>query len=208
MIYLTSNGLTSKDLKDHVKGRLQDHEKAVLITTASMYKHDDHHVPGVVQALEDLKLKVDLMDIEVDDINMLSSYDVIYFLGGNPFYLLHYLRVHDLGPILKQHLSQGKMIIGASAGSIVLTPSVGIVHELDPHLNIHGFEDLSGLELVTFEIIPHYSRFKDKYQAFESRVATYGQRAEFPLYALNDGEGYYISPEGHVKLGGCHDSVS
>lgn len=65
----------------------------------------------------------------------LLKYDVVEFIGGNPYYLLNSVRVHNASAVIKQ-LAEEKVLLGWSAGAMVFTPSIEIVHKLTPEINI------------------------------------------------------------------------
>ena len=45
-----------------------------------------------VEELKSLNLTVDIFDIDSQPVELLLNYDIVEFIGGNPFYLLHYDR--------------------------------------------------------------------------------------------------------------------
>ncbi|WP_282940099.1 Type 1 glutamine amidotransferase-like domain-containing protein [Paenibacillus sp. RC67] len=68
---------------------------AAIITTAAVELREQAR-PSVKakHALETMGFrKVDFIDIEFEDANRLAEYDVICLSGGNPFHLLHHLRL-------------------------------------------------------------------------------------------------------------------
>lgn len=205
MIYLTSNGLTSPKLVQHFKSHCAQMQSVVVVTTASTYKHEDRHIPEIRAFFEALAMKVELMDIEVEDISRLSDFDIIYFIGGNPFYLLHYLRIHRLKAVLSKHVKRGRAIIGNSAGSMVLTPSIGIASLFTPEMNLHELEDFTGMQLTNIEIVPHIGRFEEGFKQFKTRVEDYTHRASFPVIQLSDGEAIFIRDREMLHLGGKND---
>lgn len=58
------------------------------------------------------------------DLNFLLDYDVIELLGGNPFLLLKRLKELNFSAVLQAILRKNILLIGYSAGSIVLQKRV------------------------------------------------------------------------------------
>ena len=194
MIYLTSNGITSDKLKSHLKLQKKEMRKAVIITTASdVYKNDDYHILSIKIDLNSIGFEVDLLDIEFENVKHLKDYDLIYLLGGNPFYLLYHLRKTNSKEIFENHIRDNKILVGASAGSIVLTNSIGVVNEFESEMNKEvKLQNLDGLSLVNLEICPHSKRFERKYDNFLEKLRDYEQRKSINISKLNDGEAIAI----------------
>ena len=194
MIILTSNGLSSKNLLDETAKHVCKNGRAAIITTASVgYKENDWHIPSLTQELEQLGLSVDYLDVAHDSAELLLQYDVIEINGGNPFYLLNQLRISKAEGILRK-IGKEKMLIGVSAGSIVLQKSIELIAQYSPELN-DGVQlpDFTGLCLTKAEILPHYSRFLSRFDRFEERAKEYEQKNSCTVIRLNDGEGVFVA---------------
>jgi len=85
----------------------------------------------------------------------LLSCDAIHLSGGNTYYFLHWLRKRKLLLPLRQYVKQGGVLIGVSAGSILMTPDIS-TSTLCRDEPIEGEIDFSGLNLVDFAFVPHF----------------------------------------------------
>jgi len=193
MIYLTSNGLTSKNLKDHFSNNAKGGD-AVIITTASVgYKEKDKHIPEIIDILSANGYSTSFYDFEYDEKKDLSRYGLIYILGGNPFYLMNQINLKGIKESILDLEMTNKIIIGASAGSMILTPSIRLVEELDSGLNYNvKLVEMNGLGLVDFQICPHYKRFMNRFYAFEERLNKYESTIDSDLYTIRDGEAIFV----------------
>ena len=198
MILLCSNGLTSEkikaELRKHVKGCKS---AAVVVTADNEYKENNYHVPERVEELESLGLEVGLFDIDVADPELLSEYDVVLFIGGNPFYLLDSIRSHGAERVLRL-IAREKVLIGVSAAAFVFSPSLELCNQYTPEMNFVGLVDLTGLALTEVEVLPHYSRYLEKFPGFEDTCAKYEKKAGKEVVRLNDGDGVFV-------CSGCKD---
>jgi peptidase E len=66
-------------------------------------------------------------------------------------------------------------------------------------LNFLNITDLNGLSLTDIEVLPHYSRFIDKFENFEGKCVEYEKKNNVSVIRLNDGEGVIIS-NNEVKI--------
>ena len=92
-----------------------------------------------------------------------------------------------------KHFACNKCLIGCSAGAVVLTPSIDLIDIYSPEMNIVGLKDLSACNFTDVHILPHYSRFLKKYDAFEEKCARYECDLNCNVIRLNDGEGVIIN---------------
>lgn len=85
-----------------------------------------------------------------------SSYDIIYMIGGNTFYLLKELREKNLAKKIIQAIDNGVIYVGSSAGSIILGKTIETALLFDE--NWVNLVDFKGLNIVNGIIIPHANR--------------------------------------------------
>lgn len=192
MIALLSNGITSEALRKAVNEFISPLASAAVVVTAdNEYKEQNYHVPRVVKELQDYGLTVDTFDLDKQDATELLNYDVVEFIGGNPYYLLNSIRKHNATDIIKQ-LAEKKVLLGWSAGALVLTPSIEIVNRLTPEMNIVDLNGLNGLSLVDTHILPHYNKFMNHFENLEDICQQYEKENNCSVIRLNDGDGIVI----------------
>lgn len=100
---------------------------------------------------------IDILDISAAGINWkqrLSEVDAVYVGGGNTFHLLNQTRIAGFDIWLQENI-ENKVYIGASAGSILVTPTIALAGVEPGDENICNLQDLTGLNFVPFEISPH-----------------------------------------------------
>ena len=195
MLILCSNGLTSEQLFTAAKKRMMGKKSAALVVTADHeYKEKNYHVPHCVKEISSLGLFVDLFDLDAEPPKALLGYDVVEFIGGNPFFLLDSIRKHNAVPILEA-IAREKVLIGWSAAVFVFGPSLDLVNEYSPEMNICGLKNLQGLSLTDINVLPHYSRFLNRFERFEERCREFEQLHRVKVLRLNDGEGVLIDGE-------------
>ena len=89
----------------------------------------------------------------------LINSNILFITGGNTFTLLYNLRLSGLDKTIKEFSQKKEFVIsGGSAGAIVLTPSIKIASLSSGDPNKVGIKNLDALNLLDFEIFPHYSK--------------------------------------------------
>ena len=191
MILLASNGLSSPPLLE-AAGRCVRSGKAALVVTAdSVYKEKNYHVERAAGELARLGLSVECFDFDVQPPGALLDYDLAEMIGGNPYYLLHSIRIHGFQKALRE-FAENRVLIGWSAGALVIGPTLELIDRYSPEMNEVGLSNLSALGLTDVQILPHYSRFLSWYENFEETCAQYEREKRCQVIRINDGEGVLI----------------
>lgn len=143
-----------------------------------------------IQRLENFPLPYKKKTVSRAFRESLFSADAIYIGGGNTFTLLHDLRKLRLLPSLKRYARSGGVLLGQSAGSIVLTPTIEMarVPKIEEDENEVGIEKLDALGLVSFEFSPHYRGQKKA----DEELREYSKTVDYPVYACRDGHGIVV----------------
>ena len=93
--------------------------------------------------------------------DLLAGYDVVEFIGGNPYYLLHSIRQNNAAEILKD-IATNKILIGWSAAAFVFSPTLELVNCYSAEMNFLGLTDLNALSLTQVLKALAYSDIKEK----------------------------------------------
>lgn len=160
MKILTSIGLSTSGLMGVLKdiNKSNRWKSACIIVSA--------HIDGALNKYAKLAKKqlksigvedVRYIDFYGQDLDLVKNFDLVYIAGGNTFRLLRSIKHHENGVGRLKGLLSNKDIIGVSAGSIILTPTIRIANEIEPddYLEVDSFESLG---LVSFEIYPHFEK--------------------------------------------------
>ena len=198
MLVLCSNGLSSNKILAYMKEKVVSCKTAALVVTAdNEYKENNYHVARCIKELETLDLKVDVFDLDKQPASILLQYDVVEFIGGNPYYLLHSIRENNAQEILRD-IAQNKVLIGWSAAAFVFSPTLELVNCYSPEMNFIGLTDLNALSLTEVQVLPHYNRFLSKFENFEEKCCEYEKEYDVRVIRINDGEGVFIDEEVYV----------
>ena len=114
-----------------------------------------------------------------------DKYDVIYFCGGDTFYLLDAIRRTGFDEIIKKFVQDpNKLYFGISAGSIIIGPNIEVSGIGDK--NEIGLKDLTGLNLIDVAISPHY------YKEEENAVKQFQKKVKYKILPLKDGQALLV----------------
>jgi dipeptidase E len=132
-------------------------------------------------------------DFSDESLEEMLNYGTIYLSGGNTYIFLNDARKRSLYKILRKHLNNGGLLVGASAGALMMTPTIDLADGFDE--NIFGLTDVKGFHFVDFEFHPH---FDESHIPF---LNTYMEGKDTTLYVCKDGAGVFCGDDG-VQLFG------
>ncbi|CAG7599376.1 IS1595 family transposase ISBci1 [Paenibacillus solanacearum] len=207
-IVLTSTGLATPKITEAflgLIGRNPEELTAGIITTAAVQlKEQARPTVKMKQAFDSMGLRrVKMIDVEFEDARQLLECDVICISGGNPFHLLHHLRQSGADRIITEQSTQGVVLVGISAGTVVLGPDIRIVDHFTPQMNQLGLTDFTALRLYDTITFPHYGRH-DKFpheETIEARIQQFESRHQCDVMRITDTEAICINGESVEKIG-------
>jgi len=122
-----------------------------------------------------------------EDQRKLLESNILLISGGNTFNLLRNLRKSGLDQSVKEFVMKRDFVLaGFSAGGIVLTPTIEVCTLPNFDENITGLENFVGLDIVNFEVFPHYEK-----HLHESILSEYQKTAKNRVRAITNED--YIS---------------
>lgn len=163
-IILTSIGTSTESCRHKISEILPSlkNKNAVLITTAARGKENNKWNILTKEQLISLGYEnVEFIDLEVNSKLNFEDKDTIYVCGGNTFRLMKAVNGSNFKEEVLKVLDRGGLYIGASAGALILSPTIAIAGEVEPDENEVGLEDMTGMNIINFEILPHYSPEQD-----------------------------------------------
>lgn len=135
-------------------------KKVLFIPTASIHEEYKGYVGSARKLFKKLGAVLTEMEISKEDYASLEAAfndaDIIYFTGGNSFFLLEQLRKKGVDKLLKEELNKGKLFIGESAGAIICAPDIKYIEMMDEKPGDYSLTDDGGLSLINFYVLPHY----------------------------------------------------
>ncbi|WP_129590050.1 Type 1 glutamine amidotransferase-like domain-containing protein [Gloeocapsopsis dulcis] len=147
----------------------------------------------------DLKLLLYVeLDVEYnpDLVDQLFACDAIHLSGGNTYYFLYWLQQRGLMKRLQHYANHEGVLIGVSAGAIILTPDITSA-QLCGDVPYAPLTICQGLELVDFAFVPHVQDTPEDY----IRMQAYANQQQRVLYGCHDGDGVVVAGETVTLVG-------
>lgn len=135
----------------------------------------------------------------IKDINEIFKSDIIYFEGGNTYFLLYWINKLNILKKIKK-FSKKKILVGMSAGSIIQTPNINLagVPYFNADDNFVNLKNTKALNLIDFEIYPHFN-IKNKKEI--SELIKYSKINKKRIVLIPDGTSI-IKNKGKAKIYG------
>lgn len=185
-LLLTPAGITTEAIARKLIELIGDGNKRVGFITTAANAEPGNKDWFIDQILNLQKYGFDWIDFidpsaaSVDWKTRLSEVGVVFVSGGNTFHLLDQARKTGFDAWLKQNI-ENIVYVGVSAGSIVMTPNIGIAPVDDGDENLPGITDLTGFNFVNFEVSPHTPEMVSV-----AANEAYAKSIQNKLYAYND----------------------
>ena len=125
---------------------------------------------------------------------IIEEVDLVVIAGGNTFHLLNESRMNGFVDWLRANVDK-KVYMGTSAGSILLTPYIGVAPLDNGDENTPGISDLRGVSLVDFEVSPHTPE-DVSYKTLEE----YAKQSPRTVYALDDQSAVLVTNSEHTVI--------
>jgi dipeptidase E len=157
-------------------------KKVIFIPTASIHEKVTFYVDADKKTLTELGLIIDELEISTasadEIVNKISSADYIFVEGGNTFFLLQELRRTGTDKLIKKHINKGKLFIGVSAGSMIVSKDIEYVkHMNDTSVAENLKNNFKALSVVDFYVVPHFTNFP-YIEAAEKIISLYSDKLD------------------------------
>jgi dipeptidase E len=132
-----------------------------------------------------------LEDVEYDSdtFKKIDETPVIFLGGGNTFHFLYWLRKRGLVEKLKE-ISSKKIIIGVSAGALLLTPNIGL--SSDNNLILPKNDTLDSIGITRFYVKPHFTDNSISTQFIKVFRYALPKEKLLPIYGIPDDGGIIV----------------
>ncbi len=182
------NNYVSKDNIELFK-KISNGKKVVIVANAAPPESGNYIARENVKEnfLKVGATKVDIVDLNKDNVSTILDYDVIYGLGGNVTHLINLINNTNYKELLIEFLKKG-VYIGESAGSIILSRNVKWYYDIQkgtkPKYDVI-LDSYDGIGLIDINVFPHYQRLDKERQ---DKITKYEIDNNIKITRLNDGE--------------------
>ncbi len=210
-IYLSSYhlGNNPEKLKELVN---KENAKAGIVLNAADNSEDERRASYVASQIEELAtLGIDSEELDLRNYfnrnqelePKLSSYDLVWVVGGNSFLLLRAMKQSGFDKLIVPLVENDTIVYsGFSAGAVVATPTLHGIELVDDKDTVsEGYDKevvWTGLHMVGKSIAPHYKSNHPESEAVDE-VIKYFLKNGMDYWTLSDGQALVIK-DGTVTL--------
>lgn len=127
---------------------------------------------------------------------ILKDSDIIYVQGGSPYFLLKHVKLSGFDTVVKEYLKQGKIYVGASAGSYITCPTMEMALWKKPNRSTHGLAgNETAMNLVPFLLLVHYE------EKFRTMVQKGVSSTQYPVKILTDDQAILVRGNSYTLVG-------
>lgn len=194
-LLLTSKGICNKKITDalfELVGKSPAETRIAFVPTAvNVTEGSKDWFVDDLYNIKNLNLKyLDIVDISALPkevwLPRLEQADVLFFSGGNTYYLMYWFAKSGLEDILPELLST-RVYVGISAGSIAagLTIEVTGGSKAEYCKRVFDYDSVRALQLVGFHVRPHLDAPNSPHSTTE-KVAELAKNIKQVVYALDN----------------------
>lgn len=162
-LFLASEGKNPESLEKLNKflGKLLAKCRIAYIVTAANGEmgYGSWRGSETIQIVKKLGAEITVIELEnymfENVLEKIRGNDVIWFAGGQPGYLLYWIRRVGLDKELPRLLKSGMVYVGSSAGSMIAGPTLFAAENFPGDQEL-GASIIPGLGFIDFEIFPHF----------------------------------------------------
>jgi dipeptidase E len=189
-LFLSSYFTCVAKLLPEFLGKSCDGLNCVFIPTASIVEKGAFYVGADKKALQKLNINVEELEISKASSEIIKTKienaDMIFVAGGNTFFLLQELKRTGSNKFIIEHIQKGKLYVGSSAGSVIVSKDVEYIKYMDsPDAAKNLQNDFSALAMVDFYIVPHCNNSPFKKSAAKT-IAEYSEKLD--VRAINNAQ--------------------
>ncbi|TXH79660.1 MAG: peptidase E [Rhizobium sp.] len=131
-----------------------------------------------------------------EETDALFACDAIHLTGGHTADYLQRLRRSGMLPLLRDWALAGGVLIGTSAGAILMTPTIATDALFTGETPETRMKE-TALDLVPFEFFPHLN----EEATYLKELVRYSKFTTRPIIACNDGDGIIVSNRRAIGIG-------
>ena len=146
----------------------------------------DAYTDAMSEGLAPLGARVTGAHRVANPVRALEEHDAVFVGGGNSFRLLRAAERSGLLPVIRERVAVGMPYFGVSAGANLACPTIRTTNDMP----IVQPASLNALELIPFQINPHYpATAQDGYpgETRDTRIAEFLEENDVPVLGLCEG---------------------
>jgi len=197
-LYLSSEGIPDINVFQEFIGKKVEDIKFGLVFHAKDYKPAPEREAKLEEAITyftNFGITVEVIDLfDTESLDNLHTYDVIWFNGGNTFYLGWTIAESGTKKLLDYIFNENVVYAGDSAGAVMAGPVIdkyGIADDPD----VAPYIVTEGLKYIDLGLLPHWG--SEEYAAVLGGIEKSFNDDGYETIRLSD-NGYLLIENGHI----------
>ena len=162
-------------------------KRVLIVTNATSTGSNIKGVPIIKNNFQQIADMVDLIHLTEENIKQIKKYDVLYITGGD-MAPLGEIVTEKIKDYLINFLSNGGIIIGESAGSIIFGEDFKWYYDIKkgtkPKYDVK-LSSYKGFGFIEENIYPHYNKASEQQK---TKIEKYEEQTNTTITKMNDGE--------------------
>jgi len=174
-------------------------KEVTFISAATIYDPNEYYQKAQ-ESLKEVGVKLNHLNLKSPQ-DLINKTQVFLVAGGNTYHLLKKLKTNGMLDKIKRKVLDSAAYIGISAGANIAGPNILTTNDW----NVVGSTYFNGLNLVPFNINPHYNAPQDKVltsaETRDERIGEYHVFKSNPVVVMEE-QTYLTLDDNKVKVGG------
>ena len=158
-VYITSYGIDTR-YKEYMNSyeeiiNLLKNKRVAIIPNAKLKSQDRTNSIVAMEELKNQNILAEIIDLDEEDFKI-EKYNALYLSGGEPKYLMDSIINNGYYNIIYNFISKDNIIIGQSAGAMIMSKEYVDTSTGDVKILNNGFDFFNKM------IIPHYDNLSEK----------------------------------------------
>lgn len=162
-------------------------KRVLFVDNATTTGSNVKGVINIVGNFEKLGCNVDVITLTQSNLDCICNYDVVYITGGDCMPLIYMANNTDFNDVICKYLSNGGVVIGESAGSIIFCEDLEYYYNIKrgtkPKYDVI-LPTYKGVGLINECLYPHFDKDKNK----EKILQYFENHKELIPHLFSDGE--------------------
>ncbi|HET6895244.1 MAG TPA: Type 1 glutamine amidotransferase-like domain-containing protein [Candidatus Baltobacteraceae bacterium] len=207
LLFLSDTADLSTTLRDRVADELANRGGRIAYISSAPQDADRGFFHGARREYASILPSVELSYFDLspsftdEDLARILDFQIVHLSGGNTYAFLEASRERELKTILERHRERGGLIIGVSAGAILMTPDIG-TSAFCGDRNMSSLRDTTGFNFVEFLFLPHLGTHFLPTTANLHALNQYAARLQREVYVSEDSDGIFIDDAGRMTVYG------
>lgn len=203
---LSDTNNLNKDLKEKISQEIEKRKFRIAYISSVPQGEERPYFHITENDYRNINSNVSLEYFDLSDefnketLNKILNYEIIHLSGGSTYTFLESAQKRNLKELLDVHLSKNGLVIGVSAGAILLTKNID-TSLFCGDVNTGNLESLNGMSFVDFCFLPHLGNHYTNSTENLKKVQEFSNSLGVKIYICSDSDGIFCNDSQEELVG-------